>query len=134
MQVATEEAKTALAAAIAQQTDGLLPIPNLQQAHQATYTRLEEVWVDACAGEYLVVQAKLAVLKLLGSVLGLDAAIKANAKRNISPTSASELVSHMQKLGLVVAAPPDDTNCILRRSIELEPTPPGSENPPSGRH
>ena len=133
MRVAAEEAKTALAAAIAEQPDVLPPIPNVQKAHQTIYTRLEQVWVDACAGEYLVVQSKLAVLKLLCHVLGVDAAIKANAKRHNPQTSAADVVRHMQKLGLLVASPPDDTDCIPRRQVQLDATPPGAENPPSGR-
>ena len=123
MRVAAEEAKTALAAAIAEQPDGLLPIPNVQQAHQTIHARLEEAWLDACACEYLVVQSKLAVLKLLCHVLGIEPAIKANAKRHNPQTSASDVVSHMQKLGLLVASPPDDTDCIPRRQVQLDPNP-----------
>ena len=67
--VAGEEASAALALAISRCPDGLLAVPDLKQAHQTIYTRIESVWVDACNGEYLVVMAKLAVLKLMGHVL-----------------------------------------------------------------
>lgn len=130
--VAEQEAKAALALAIAASGDGLLDVPDISQAHRAIYTRIEQCWVDACGGEYLVVQSKLAVLKLLCHVCGVDAALKASKQKLTNKVNSDDAIEHMKRLGVVKVAEPD-TSEMPRRSVELERDPPSPENPPSGR-
>jgi hypothetical protein len=131
MSVAAEEAKTALALALSATPSGKLSVPDIQQAHMAIYTRLEECWVDACAGDYLVVQSKLAVLKLLSHVCGVDAALKASKQKLTNKVNSDDAIEHMRKLGVVRADEPDTCE-MPRRSVELATTP-SAENPPARR-
>jgi hypothetical protein len=130
MSVAAQEAKTVMAALLATMPDGLLPAPDVQHAHRIIYTRIEEAWLDACAGEYLVVQSKLAVLKLLSHVCGVDAALKASKQKLTNKVNSDDAIEHMRKLGVQTAEP--DTCEMPRRSVELAP-PPSAENPPARR-
>jgi predicted TIM-barrel fold metal-dependent hydrolase len=132
MAVAAEEARTALALALAQHPGGNLPVPDIAIAHSAIYTRLEGAWVDACQGDYLVVQAKLAVLKLMADVCGVNAALKASKQKLTNRVNSEDMIEHMQKLGMVVAEQPAERE-MPRRSVELDEVPPVSQKPPSGR-
>ena len=131
MKVAEQEAKTALAMLLAQQPDGLMPTPEVMHAHRVIYTRLEQCWVDACGGDYMVVQSKLAVLKLLSHVCGVDAALKASKQKLTNKVNSDDAIEHMRKLGVVQSAEPDTCE-MPRRSVELAP-PPSPENPPARR-
>lgn len=131
--VAGEEAKAALALVIAATPAGLLEVPSIEQAHRTIYTRLEGVWVDACNGDYLVVQSKLAVLKLMSDVCGVNAALKASKQKLTNKVNSDDMVEHMKRLGLVTVPAASDEREMPRRSVELEQVPPVSEKPPSGR-
>jgi hypothetical protein len=130
--VAEQEARTALALALAESADGLLAVPDIQHAHRAIYTRLEQAWCDACAGEYLVVQSKLAVLKLMSHVMGVDAALKASKQKLTNKVNSDDAIEHMRKLGVVKSEEPAECE-MPRRSVELAPDPPSPKIPPSGR-
>ena len=129
--VAEQEARTALALALASSPDGTLAVPDITTAHRAIYTRLEQAWCDACAGEYLVVQSKLAVLKLMSHVMGVDAALKASKQKLTNKVNSDDALEHMRKLGVMQSAEPDTCE-MPRRSVELAP-PPSPENPPARR-
>ena len=128
---ALEEAKTVLATVIEQQ-GGELAIPDLRRAHSIIYERLELAWVDAIGGNYLVVQAKLAVIKALGHYLGVDAAIKLGAKQGRAVSTGEtdaetvKLAKHLKDLGLVVAAHDSDPGQSTPRvTIDLDASVPG---------
>jgi hypothetical protein len=123
--VAQDEARSVLAALIAEYPHGI-PIPDLKTAHGVIYQRIEETWIDAIAGDYLVVQSKLAVIKALGHYLGVDAAIKTGQKRVESSVGAQDIAEHLQKLGLVVRMSDDkDFTPTPRTIINLDPPTPG---------
>jgi hypothetical protein len=143
VRVAAEEAKNALALALAASPAGTLEVPDISQAHRAIYTRLEHVWVDACNGEYIVTQAKLAVLKLMCHVCGVDAALKASKQKLTNKVNSDDAIEHMRKLGVVRTSEPDECE-MPRRSVELATPPapspapppapsPAPENPPARR-
>jgi hypothetical protein len=132
VRVAGEEAKTALALLLAQQPDGLLDVPDLHHAHRVIYTRIEQCWVDASNGEYIVTQARLAVLKLMSEVVGLNAALKASKQKLTNRVNSEDMIEHMKKLNMVEVAAPAERE-MPRRSVELDEVPPVSQKPPSGR-
>jgi hypothetical protein len=122
---AIEEARTVLAALIAQYPDGI-PVPDLKTAHGVIYQRLEETWIDAIAGDYLVVQSKLAVIKALGHYLGIDAAIKTGQKQIEGKVDAAAIAQHLQELGLTIRmSDAERSEATPRTIINLDRPPPG---------